>query len=161
MDDKKLNMIMTVLKIVLVVVGVIASLLVILGPNGNAEVEARDEFLDSFSLALAINYTLYIVLGGAAIILLFFVVGLVTNTKKTALSIVGILVALVLFLILMGVGSSDTNETLALSEKIALPADEMEGTIGAVTAGIYTAFIGLIVGALVWILSPLMGRLRK
>ena len=157
MDDKKLNMVMAILKVVLVVVGVLASFLVIMGPNGNSEMAEQQEFLESFKLGLAINYTLYIVLGGVAVILAFFFVGLVTNTKKTALSIVGIIAALVLFLIFWAAGSSDTNETLNLSEKVATDS----GTIGTVTAGIYTAMIGLAVGALVWVLSPLMGRLRK
>lgn len=150
---------MTVLKIVLVVVGVIACGLVIMGPNGESEVEAQKEFLNGMSLGLAINYTLYIVLGGVAIILIFFFMSMAMTPKKTALSIVGILAALVLYLIFWGMGSSDTNETLALSEKVAVA--EGSNTIGTVSAGIYTAFVGIIVGALVWILSPFMGRLRK
>ena len=157
MDDKKLNLIMTILKVALVVVGVIACFLVIMGPNADSPVKERDAFLASFNLALAINYTLYIVLGGAEIIVLFFLVVLVTNTKKTALSIVGILVALVVYLIFWGAGSSDTNESLMLSEKLATDA----ATIGTVTAGIYTAMVGIVLGGLVWILSPLVGRLRK
>jgi len=44
MDDKKLRMIMTILKVVLVVIGVVACFMVILGPNGNAEVDVREEF---------------------------------------------------------------------------------------------------------------------
>jgi len=158
MDDKKLNMIMTVLKVVLVVIGVIACALVITGPNGESEVAAQNEFRDSMSLGLAINYTMYIVLGGVAVILVFFGVSMATTPKKTAMSIVGILAALVLFLILWGIGSGDTVESLALSEKVA-PEDP--ATIGTVTAGIYTALVGIVVGVLVWILSPFMGRLRK
>ena len=109
------------------------------------------------SLGLAINYTLYIVLGGVAIILIFFFMSMAMTPKKTALSIVGILAALVLYLIFWGMGSSDTNETLALAENVQVE----QSTIGTVSAGISTAFVGIIVGALVWILSPFMGRLRK
>ena len=159
MDDKKLSMIMTILKVVLVVIGVIACFLVIMGPNADAPVKEKDAFLESGSLALAINYTLYIVLGGAAVILVFFGVQLVTTTKKTVMSIVGIIAALVVFLIFWGIGSSDTVDTLALSEKVT-PEDPVS-TIGTVSAGIYTAMIGIVVGGLVWILSPLMGRFRK
>ena len=79
MDDKKLRMIMTILKVVLVVIGVVACFMVILGPNGNAEVDVREEFENSFSLGLAINYTLYIILGGIAVILVFFLIQLITN----------------------------------------------------------------------------------
>lgn len=157
MDDKKLNMIMTVLKIVLVAVGVIACFLVIGGPNGNSTVDERDAFMASGTLSLAINYTLAIVIGGAAVILIFFFISLITMPKKTALSIAGILAALVLYLIFWGIGSTDTNESLLLAEKVQV----QDGTIGTVTAGIFTAFAGIVIGALVWILSPLMGRLRK
>jgi hypothetical protein len=157
MDDKKLRMIMTILKVVLVVIGVVACFMVILGPNGNAEVDVREEFENSFSLGLAINYTLYIILGGIAVILVFFLIQLITNTKKTALSIAGILAAGVLYLIFKLMGTTDNNETLDLAEKVQQDAD----VISTTTAGIYTGLFLLGIGALVWILGPLMGRLRK
>ncbi|MFT6244909.1 MAG: hypothetical protein ACJA0U_003069 [Salibacteraceae bacterium] len=157
MDDKKLRMIMTILKVVLVVIGVVACFMVILGPNGNAEVDVREEFENSFSLGLAINYTLYIILGGIAVILVFFLIQLITNTKKTALSIAGILAAGVLYLIFKLIGTTDNNETLDLAEKVQQDAD----VISTTTAGIYTGLFLLGIGALVWILGPLMGRLRK
>lgn len=157
MDEKKLNLTMTILKVVLVVIGVIATALVVFGPNGNSEVKAQEEFLESASLALAINYTLYIVFGGIAIILIFFLVQLVTNTKKTALSITGILAALLLYLIFWGAGTSDTNESLALMENVQVE----DGVISTTSAGIYTAIVMVSVGFLVWILGPLMGRYRK
>jgi len=148
---------MTVLKVVLVVIGVVACFMVILGPNGEAEEKVREEFMKSFSLGLAINYTLYIILGGVAVILVFFLVQLITNTKKTALSIAGILAAGVLYVIFRLVGSTDTNESLDLSEKVQQNAE----VISTTTAGIYTGLVLLTIGALVWILGPLMGRLRK
>ncbi|MFT6502188.1 MAG: hypothetical protein ACJASQ_002313 [Crocinitomicaceae bacterium] len=157
MDDKKLRMIMTILKVVLVVIGVVACFMVILGPNGNAEVDVREEFENSFSLGLAINYTLYIILGGIAVILVFFLIQLITNTKKTALSIAGILAAGVLYLIFKLMGTTDTNESLDLAEKVQQDAD----VISTTTAGIYTGLFLLAIGGLVWILGPLMGRLRK
>ena len=157
MDDKKLRMIMTILKVVLVVIGVVACFMVILGPNGNAEVDVREEFENSFSLGLAINYTLYIILGGIAGILAFFLIQLITNTKKTALSIAGILAAGVLYLIFKLMGTTDTNESLDLAEKVQQDAD----VISTTTAGIYTGLFLLAIGGLVWILGPLMGRLRK
>ena len=157
MEDKKLRMIMTILKVVLVVIGVVACFMVILGPNGNAEVDVREEFENSFSLGLAINYTLYIILGGIAVILAFFLIQLITNTKKTALSIAGILAAGVLYLIFKLIGTTDTNESLDLAEKVQQDAD----VISTTTAGIYTGLFLLAIGGLVWILGPLMGRLRK
>ena len=122
-----------------------------------AEEKVRDEFMESFSLGLAVNYTLYIILGGIAVILVFFLIQLITNTKKTALSIAGILAAGILYLIFKLMGTTDTNESLALAEKVQQDAD----VISTTTAGIYTGLFLLAIGALVWILGPLMGRLRK
>ena len=57
METKKLNMVMTVLKYGLVIVGVIACLLVITGPNAEAELGVREDFMNGGRLGLAINYT--------------------------------------------------------------------------------------------------------
>mgnify|MGYP000294516235 FL=1 len=72
-------------------------------------------------------------------------------------TIIGVIVALVVYLIFWAMGTSDTNDSLALLESVQVE----QGTIATTTAGIYTAIVGVAVGALVWILSPLMGRLRK
>ncbi|NRA13059.1 MAG: hypothetical protein HRT57_13995 [Crocinitomicaceae bacterium] len=157
MDDKKLNMIMTVLKVVLVVIGVVACFMVIGGPNGEAETKVQDEFRESFSLGLAINYSLYIILGGVGVICVFFLIQLFTTTKKTLLSIAGLLAAWLVYLVFKLIGSSDNNETLALAEKV----QQETSVIDTASAGIYTALFLIVIGALTWILGPLMGRLRK
>ena len=95
MDTKKLNMFMNILKFGLVAVGVIACILVIGGPNAEAVLEEQESFREGASLGMAINYTMLIIIASIAIVLLFFVVQLITNTKKTVYSIIGILVALV------------------------------------------------------------------
>ena len=82
---------------------------------------------------------------------------MITNTKKTVYSIIGILVALVIYLIFWAAGTSDTNESLALLEDVQVE----QGTIATTTAGLYTAIICLVIGVLAWILSPLMGKMRK
>jgi hypothetical protein len=157
MDTKKLNMFMNILKFGLVAVGVIACMLVIGGPNMESTVEDQESFREGASLGMAINYTMLIIIASVAIVLLFFMIQLITNTKKTALSIIGVIVALVVYLIFWAMGTSDTNDSLALLESVQVE----QGTIATTTAGIYTAIVGVAVGALVWILSPLMGRLRK
>ena len=148
---------MNILKFGLVAVGVIACMLVIGGPNMESTVEDQESFREGASLGMAINYTMLIIIASVAIVLLFFMIQLITNTKKTALSIIGVIVALVVYLIFWAMGTSDTNDSLALLESVQVE----QGTIATTTAGIYTAIVGVAVGALVWILSPLMGRLRK
>ena len=54
-------------------------------------------------------------------------------------------------------GTTDDNESLDLAEKVQQDAD----VISTTTAGIYTGLFLLAIGGLVWILGPLMGRLRK
>jgi len=157
MDAKKLNMIMAVTKYLLGAIGVIACLLIINGPNTEDTQEMRDAFRDGGSMALAINYTLFIIIATAAIVIFFFLIGLITNTKKTVIAIVGIVGALALFLIFWAMGTSDTRATLDLKDTIV--ADE--GTISFVTAGIYTVMVGLVVATLAALLSPFMGRFRK
>ena len=148
---------MNILKFGLVAVGVIACLLVITGPNMEATLEEQEAFREGGSLGLAINYTMLIIIASVAVVLFFFVLQLITNTKRTVMSIIGILVALVLYLIFWAIGTSDNYETLALTEDVMVE----QGTIVTTTAGLYTALVGLFVGLLVWFLSPLMGRMRK
>ena len=157
MNTKKLDMFMNILKFGLVAVGVVACILVIGGPNAEAVLEDQESFREGASLGMAINYTMLIIIASIAVVLLFFVVQLITNTKKTVYSIIGILVALVIYLIFWAAGTSDTNESLALLEDVQVE----QGTIATTTAGLYTAIICLVIGVLAWILSPLMGKMRK
>lgn len=157
MDTKKLNLAMNILKIGLVAIGVIAAALILGGPNMDATEQVRNDFRDGASMGLAINYTLLIIIASVAIVLLFFVVQLITNPKKTVKSIIGLIVALLLFALLYMLGTSDTNETIQLAENKHVS----DGTLSATTAGIYTTIIGVAGGVLAWVLSPLMGRLRK
>lgn len=159
METKKMNMVMNILKYGLVAIGVIACILVIGGPNadGTIDKDIVDSFRDGVSMSLAINYTIAIIGITIALVLLFFVVQLITNPKKTIMSIIGIIVALILFLILWAMGTTDTNESLALLEDVQVA----QGTINSTTAGLWTVLIGIVVGVLVALLSPLMGKYRK
>lgn len=157
MEARKMNLFLNVLKFALVAIGVIACLLVINGPNMEAEEATRDAFRDGGGMALAINYTIFILAATTVIVLGFFALGLVTNTKKTVFSIIGIVVAFVLFMILWMMGSSDTHESLNLSENITAEP----GTISFVTAGLYTVMVGLVIAALAAVFGPFIGRFRK
>ena len=148
---------MNIVKYGLAIGGVITFLLVFRGPNMDSTVAEQETFREGTSLGMAVNYTRYLILASVIIVLAFFVMHLITNTKKTVLSIVGIIAAGIVYLILWASGTTDTNESLRLLEDVQVePA-----TIVSTTAGIYTAVIGVIVGVVVWILSPFMGRLRK
>jgi hypothetical protein len=157
MEARKLTLFLNILKFALIAIGVIASLLVINGPNMEAEETAREAFRDGGGMSLAINYTIFTLIATTVAVLGFFALGLITNTKKTVFSIIGIVVAFVLFMILWMMGSSDTHDSLNLSENIKADG----GTISFVTAGLYTTLVGLVIAALAAVAGPFMGRLRK
>ncbi|MDX2362527.1 MAG: hypothetical protein QNK23_17090 [Crocinitomicaceae bacterium] len=157
MDTKKLNTIMTIVKFALVAFGVIACILIIGGPNMNDTALEREVFRDGPAMGFASTYTGFVIIATTVAVLLFFVIQLITNTKKTALSIAGVLAALVVYLVILMIGTSDTNSSLELKESVQVA----QSTINSASAGLYTALVGVVVGALAWIFSPLMGRYRK
>lgn len=155
MDAKKLTLIMNVLKFGLVGLGVILCLTLFNGPNMESPLAEQADFREGASLGLATSYTGFIFFAGIGLILLFFVVQLISNPKKTIISIVGLLAALVLYFIISMGGTSDTNESLALRDPVSLE------TIASTTAGLWTAIIGVVAGLVLVLLGPLMGRYRK
>jgi uncharacterized membrane protein len=156
MDTKKLNLYMSILKVGLAAIGAILCLFLFGGVSTEAPIAEQEAFRDGTSLGLAVSFTGFIIFASVGLILLFFVVQLITNPKKTVMSIIGLLAALVLYLIFTIMGTSDTNESLAL---IRNPVDL--GTIASTTAGLYTVLTGVIVAFLAVILGPFLGRYRK
>ncbi len=133
---------MNILKMVLVAIGVIACLLLFNGPDINGDPEDVEAFRDGSRLGFASIFTGFIVFLGIGLILLFFIVQLISNPKKTIISILGLIAALVIYLIFWAAGTSDTNETLQLRT----PVDQ--STITATTAGLWTTIVAVVVGLL-------------
>lgn len=161
MDNKKFDLAMNVLKYTIGIIGAIACIWVLTSSPGSEalkKVHVQEDFAQSGSMTMAINYTIIIIVAALAGILLFFLFQLVINTKRTALSIIGIVVAFVLYLILRLVGTSDTNQSLALSEDYHVS----DATLDATTAGLWVVIIGIVIGILLAILGPfLLGKYRK
>lgn len=157
MDAKKLNIGLTALKFTIAIVGVVLSLFLFTAPNVEAGTEAVETYRDSsvvFSSAIWFTIITLIILVG--FVLIFFFVQLISNTKQTVISILGILIFLAIYLIMNLLGTNDTNESLEL-----LRHPVSQGTINTTSAGIYTILFGMGAGLLVIILGPFMGRLRK
>ena len=142
MKIKNLSLYMNILKVVLVAIGVISCLLLFGGPDITADPKDVEDFRDGGRLGFASIFTGFIVFLGVGLILLFFVVQLISNPKKTVLSIVGIIAALAIYLIFWAAGTNDTNETLQLRH----PVDQ--STITATTAGLWTTIVAVVVGVL-------------
>lgn len=133
---------MNILKVVLVAVGVIACFLLFNGPDITGDPKDVEAFRDGGRLGFASFFTGFIVFLGIGLILLFFVVQLISNPKKTILSILGLIAALAIYLIFLAIGTSDTNETLQLRA----PVDQ--STITATSAGLWTVLVAVGVGLL-------------
>ena len=157
MDTKKLNLYMSILKIALVAIGVLACLTLFSGADMNNTVEEQESFRDGARMGFSIGFTGFLMFAGIGLILLFFVVQLISNPKKTIMSIIGIVAALVLYLILLIVGTSDTNGSLQLTDDVQVA----QGTIGSTTAGIYLVIILIVVAVIAAIASPIMAMFKK
>lgn len=155
MKSNKLDLAMSILKFGLVGIGVILCLLIINGPNAEQPIAEQLDYREGASLGAAISYSGLLLFACLAVVVIFFVVQLITNTKKTVFSIIGIIIAFLLYFIISMMGTSDTNASLALRDPVS------NGTINSTSAGLYTVIIGLVVSVLVILLGPFMGRLRK
>lgn len=155
MKSNKVDLVLNLLKFVLGGIGVILCMLIFNGPNGEDTLVDQVAFRDGAKLGATISYTGIIMFACAAIIVLFFFVQLVSNPKKTILSIIGVIIALVIYLVIRMIGTDDTNASLALRDPVS------DSSINATSAGIYTIFIGMAISVLVIVLGPFMGRLRK
>ena len=139
----------------LVLVGVGSSFLLFNGPSVADGKAAVAEYRESGELGFVINYTMGLIILGISVILGFFVYSLILQPKKTIFSIFGLIVSLVVFFLIFSIGTSDTQESLALRMQTG------QGSINLASAGIYTIGLCLLVGFLAIILGPLMGRYRK
>jgi hypothetical protein len=159
MESKKFDLAMTAIKYVIGTIGAIACLWVLFtSPESDATEIVKEQYADSPQMSLAINYTLIIIISAVVGVLLFFIFQLITNVKRTVLSIAGIVAAFVLYLVLRMIGTTDTNESLALTENYHVS----DSTLAATTAGLWVVIIGIMVGFLIAILGPfLLGKYRK
>lgn len=155
MNAKNLNLFLRIFHYTLIIVGVGLSLLLFSGPAVTDSKDVLEKFRESTEMNAAIYFLLFIVILGIFIILAFFALQLIISPKKTILSIIGIVVSLVIYLIFFVSGTTDTTDTLALRNPVS------DGVVLTTTAGLYTIGVSLLVGLIVIIAGPFMGRLRK
>ena len=155
MDAKKTALLLNTIKFVLSGVGVLACILVINGPNTNAGSQVVEEFRDGFEMSFAMLFTIAVIFACVAMIIAFFVLHFISQPKKTALSIMGILVSFVVYMVFYIAGTSDTSKSLLLKNEVS------DGVVLTTTAGLYTTFVALAVAVLVIILLPIYNRFKK
>jgi hypothetical protein len=155
MNANKLNLILRIFHYALITLGVGLSLLLFSGPAVTDSKDVIEKFRESTEMNAAIYFLLFIIIIGVLIILGFFAFQLIISPKKTILSIIGIVVSLFVYLIFFILGTTDTSDTLALRNPVS------DGIVLTTTAGLYTIGVGLLVGVILIIAGPFMGRLRK
>ena len=154
-NEKKLNILGLIIKIVIAVPALIFGFIVMTsGVNAESDETVKQSFMDNFAFSGVMNISFYAIIIAVILVLLFFVVSLVTRPMQAIKSILGIVVAAVLFFILYSVGTTDTVESLGVVGDITAS----ESTINFTHAGIYTAIIGLGVCSL---LAMFMGLIVK
>lgn len=159
MDTKKFDLAMTILKFATAIVGAIVCFWVwITSPGADATELVKQDYENSTQMSLMIFYTFGIIIAAVAAILIFFIFQLITNTKKTGMSIIGVVAAFVFYMILRLIGTSDTNESLGLAPDKYVDA----GTMNGISAGLWTVLIGIAAGFLLAVLGPfILGKYRK
>lgn len=156
MNANKLNLISRIFQYLSIAIGCILSIWIIIsGPAVTDGKEALERFRESAEMNAAIYFMLFILFTGGVMVLGFFLFQIIQSPKRTILSIIGIVISLVIYLIFYLKGTSDTTDTLALRNPVS------DGVVLTTTAGLYTIGVTLFVGLVVIIAGPFMGRLRK
>ena len=154
-NEKKLNILGLIIKIVIAVPALIFGFIVMTsGVNADSDELVKQNFMDSFAFSGVTNISFYAIILAVILVLVFFVVLLVTRPVQAIKSILGIIVAAVLFFILYSIGTTDTVESLNVTGDITASAATLDFT----HAGIFTAIIGIAVCS---VLAMFMGLIVK
>lgn len=154
-NEKKLNIIGIIIKVIIIAPALIAGLMVMgSGVNADSALEVKQDFMNSLSFSAAMNISFITIIAAVVLILAFFALLLISRPKTAIKSVLGIIVAAVVFFILYGIGSSDTEESLQLAKGISAS----DATLDFTQAGIFTALIALVVCS---ILAFFMGFIVK
>lgn len=154
-SEKKLNLLGIIIKLIIIAPALIAGLLVMgSGVNAESPEPVQQEFMNSLSFSAVTNISFIAIIAAVVLILLFFVVLLATRPGTAIKSILGIIVATIVFFILYSAGTTDTVESLNVQGGITAS----ESTLNFTHAGIWTAIIGMVISS---ILALFMGFIMK
>jgi hypothetical protein len=159
MNEKKLNLIGLIIKIVIIAPALIAGFVVMgSGVNANSDADVQAAFMDSVSFNAVINISYITIVAAVILVLAFFAVLLGTRPMDAIRSILGIILAGVVFFILYSIGTADTSESLNLGGGLSVE----QGAVDFAHAGIITALLAItICGVLALFLGYVMKLVRK
>lgn len=154
-SEKKLNILGIIIKVIIIAPALIAGLMVMgSGVNADSAEPVKQSFMESVSFSAATNISFIAIIAAVVLILVFFGVLLATRPGGAIKSILGIIIAAVVFFILYAAGTGDTVESLGVQGNITAS----ESTMNFTHAGIWTAIIGMTIGS---ILALFMGFIMK
>lgn len=154
-NEKKLNILGLAIKIIIAVPALIFGFITMTsGVNAESDETVKQAFMESVAFSSVMNISFYAIIITVALVLIFFIISLIMRPLQAIKSILGIIVAAVVFFILYSVGTTDTVESLGVTGDITASAATLDFT----HAGIYTALIGLAVCS---VLAMLMGLIVK
>jgi hypothetical protein len=151
------NLMLNILKIALGVLGALFVLLAVVKLPADLKsltVEEQQAALNNPQLSLVTNFTLFLVLLGAILIVVFFLFGLISDPKKTIRSVIGYLVAGVAFLIFYAAAKGTVTP---MAEKFGIE----QSTLKATEAGLYLTIFMVIVGFALMLVGPLFRYIKK
>jgi len=157
MDSTKKSTLLNVLKIILAVVGAFFVVLAMFNLPADLKsltLEDQNGAMNSGYLNLMTNFTIFIVILGAVLILAFFAYGLITDTKKSLKSVLGYALSGVGFLLFY-----------VIAKGTATPFSQKEGiatsTLKATEAGIYLTIAMVLVGFFLMLVGGLFKYIKK
>ena len=151
------DMMLNILKIAIGILGALYVVLAIANLPGDLKsltVEEQDAAMNNSQLGLMTNFTVFVVLFGAILIVGFFVYGLISDTKKTIKAVSGYLAAGLAFLIFYAVAKG-TSTPVAVKDGIST------STLKATEAGLYLTIFMVIVGFALMLIGPLFRYIKK
>jgi hypothetical protein len=159
MDEKKLNLIGLIIKIVIIAPALIAGFVVMgSGVNADSDPEVQAAFMDSVSFSAVINISYITITAAVVLVLAFFALLLGTRPMDAIRSILGIILATAVFFILYAIGTSDTSDSLNLGGGLSVE----QGAVDFAHAGIITALLAITVcGLLALFMGYIMKLVRK
>jgi hypothetical protein len=157
MGNEKIGTILNIVKFVLAILGVVLVAWVIGSDPGSFNdltMEQKEEFLNGGPMSGSMNYALGIILAGVILILGFFVYSLMIDAKKALKSVIGYVLAAVLFFVFYGVVGGEMTP-------VALKDGIDESTVKASEAGLYLAIFAIAAGFVAMLISPLFRYLKN
>lgn len=154
-NEKKLNILGLIIKLIIAIPALLFGFIVMTaGVSGESDATAQQALMESASYNTVIYICLFTILAAAALIIIFFIGLLFTQPKKGIQSILGIVIAAIVFFVLYFIGTSDTLDSLNVVGDITVSDVAMKFT----HAGIYTTIIALVICS---VLTIAMGYIMK